>query len=117
MQKYDIGTVFEVTMLNAETGAAIDISAVTTKQIIFGSPGGTVKTRLGTFSTTGTDGKLKYQVIANDIDEAGDWTYQGKVVWASGESFHSPKKQFKVLSNIESPSSSASPSASPSEVV
>ncbi len=79
----DIGTVFEITIVD-DNDAAIDISTATTLQIIFKKPNnrGTL-TKTATFTNSGTDGKLEYATISGDLDTAGLWYIQGKVVEAT----------------------------------
>lgn len=94
----DVGTIFEVTV--TDSGVAVDISAATTKQIIFAKPDGTIVVKDAVFVGTGTDGKLKYTTIANDLDLKGDWRLQVKVVLPSG-TWKSDIQEFKVYLNLE----------------
>jgi hypothetical protein len=74
----DIGTVFEI-----DVGE--DISTATTKQIYFKKPNGATLTKTATFTTDGTDGKIEYTTVADDIDVAGTWQIQGRLVFGSNE--------------------------------
>ena len=47
----------------------------------------------------GTDGQLRYTTVANDIDEAGHWHIQGKIINASG-TFYSSIEDFYVKPNL-----------------
>ena len=83
----DVGTIFEVTVV--ESGAALDISSATTKEIIFTKPKGTKVTKVAAFTTDGTDGKVQYQSQAADsvapvAGEGGVWKLQGKIVIPQG---------------------------------
>jgi hypothetical protein len=93
----DVGTIFEGTFYDG--GVIVDISAATTKEILFRKPDGTVVTKTGTFSTDGTDGKLRYTTIAGDLDQAGDWRVQGYIVTPTG-SWKSSVETFTVLANL-----------------
>ena len=88
----DVGTIFRLTVL--EDGVVVDISSQTSLTIFLGAPSGT-KTKVATLTTDGTDGKLQYTSIAGDIDEAGRWSYQGKIVIASG-TFYTVAVEFIV---------------------
>ncbi len=93
----DIGTVFEVTLKDCDT--PIDISSATTQQIIFRKPDGTSVTKTAIFASDGTDGKLRYVTIADDLDQIGTWKIQAKVEIPSG-TWSSNIDKFKVYSNL-----------------
>lgn len=77
----DIGTVVELTILDS-TGAAFNASGATTKQILLRKPTGVVLTKTASFTTDGTDGKIRYTLASGDIDVPGPWAIRGRV--ASG---------------------------------
>ena len=79
----DIGTIFEVTLKDG--GTIVDVSGATTKEIIFRSPAGVVKTNTASFKTDGTDGVIQYTTIADDLDEEGRWGIQGRIVLSTGD--------------------------------
>lgn len=93
----DIGTVLEVTLY--DSGVVVDISSATVKQFIFKKPDRTTATKAASFSTNGTDGKLRYTTIANDLDIAGDWELQVYVELLAGK-WKSDVGVFSVLSNL-----------------
>lgn len=93
----DVGTVFEATIKDGST--VVDISGATTKQLIFKGPSGSSKTKEGAFTTTGTDGKLRYTTVAGDLDQAGVWSLQAYVVMTLG-AWHSDIAQFTVHENL-----------------
>lgn len=97
-QKSAIGVVIQVTIL--EDGVAVDVSTVTTKQIIFRKPDGPAVTKTASFVNSGTDGKLKYTTIAGDLNESGLWDVQGYVVFAGGFDGRSDITQFEVEDNL-----------------
>ena len=78
----DIGTIFEVTF--KEGSDVVDISSATTKRIHFRKPNGAVVQQDGTFSSDGTDGKLKYTAVTDDLNVLGKWKLQGYVVLTAG---------------------------------
>ena len=97
IQKNDIGTEFDITF--KEAGVAVNISSATTKSLIFRAPDDTTTTYAGTFITDGTDGKLRYTTVTTDIDQAGHWHIQGKVILSTG-TFFSSVEDFYVLPNL-----------------
>jgi len=94
---YDIGTVFEVTLL--DTDVVVDIALATTKEIIFLKPSGTSVTKTAEFKTTGSDGIIQYTTILDDLNEVGGWKIQAKVTLPTG-TWSSDISKFKVYSNI-----------------
>lgn len=99
IQLSDYGQDLTLRVLNEGTLTAVDISAATTLQIIATKPSGTVLTWTASFSTNGTDGKLKYLIPAGVINETGRWTCQGRVVTASSE-WRTSVTKFRVAANL-----------------
>ncbi|MCE7738377.1 MAG: hypothetical protein GPJ50_03270 [Candidatus Heimdallarchaeota archaeon] len=95
----DIGTIFEVTV--KEDGSVVDVSTATTKEFHFKKPSGEILSKPTDFVTNGTDGKLKYTTIANDLDESGGWSIQVYLVLSSG-TWSSDIIDFMVYKNIKS---------------
>lgn len=93
----DIGTLFKLTL--TDDSVAVDISGATTKQIKLKKPDGTVLTKTAIFTTDGTDGKMFYQTIADDIDVTGEWQIQGYVVLATG-TWYTSVHSFRVFENL-----------------
>jgi len=93
----DIGTVLVVTIKDGTT--TIDISSATTKQIILTAPDGGKLTKAASFTTDGTDGKMQYATVAGDLDEAGWWKLQGRVVLAAG-TWSTDITRFEVHQNL-----------------
>ncbi len=98
----DIGTVFRVEIKNA-SGAVVNISGATSKNIYFQKPDGTVVTETGSFTTDGTDGLIQYTTLVTDLDQGGLWSYQAKVELASG-TWSSDVIYFDVFANKREPS-------------
>ncbi len=103
LQKDAVGAVIEVTIL--EDTAALDVSTVTVKQLVFRKPGGTVVTKTASFSSDGTDGKLKYVTESGFLDEKSggqNWKVQAAVTFpGSGFSGRSEVVEFQVKGNLE----------------
>ena len=97
----DIGTIFRATINDCVNGvqSPIDLSTVTTLQLIFKSPSGVVKTKTAVFTTDGTDGQIQYVTIADDLDEVGNWKLQAYIVLPSG-SWRSDIGTFRVYENL-----------------
>lgn len=94
----DIGTIFEITV--KENDSIVDISTATTKEFHFKKPSGEILSKPADFVTNGTDGKLKYSTIANDLDENGKWLIQVYLVLSSG-TWSSDIINFMVYKNIK----------------
>ncbi len=94
----DVGTIFEVTLKDGDD--AVDISAATTKQLIFRTPDGkTVVEHDAEFVTTGVDGKIKYTTVADDLSVEGVWKIQAYIVLADG-AWRSSVEEFQVYANL-----------------
>ena len=93
----DVGTRFLITV--QDDGVAVDISTATARQINFKKPSSTVLNRAGSLFTDGTDGKMYYDAVAGDLDEAGDYKIQGKVTFPSGI-YSTDVQIFKAHCNI-----------------
>ena len=94
----DIGTVIELTIKDQDD-SAVDVSGASTKQFVFRKPGGTAVVKTAAFVTDGTDGKLKYTTVTDDLDTAGDWQVQAFVDFGSTE-WRSDIKNFMVHPNL-----------------
>ena len=93
----DIGTIFEVTMKDCD--ATIDISTATLKEIIFKRPDVAASAYTAEFSTDGTDGKIKYVTVADDLDVEGTWKVQAKITMPTG-TWKSDVSSFRVYENL-----------------
>ena len=93
----DIGTTLVGTVL--DDGAVVDISSASSMQMIIKRPDQTTMTKTASNYTDGTDGKMKYVTVTDDIDQVGNWKIQGKVVIGSA-TYYSSVSTFKVHCNI-----------------
>ncbi len=93
----DVGTKFLVTVKDGSS--VVDISSAGTKQILIKKPSGTKLTKTATFNSDGTDGKMYYTIIADDLDEVGTYQLQGKVIISDG-TFSTDITTFKVHRNL-----------------
>jgi hypothetical protein len=94
----DIGTKFNFNIVD-ESGAVIDLSVATFKELRFSKPNGSVVTKTPTFLTNGTDGKIYYVTVLNDLDQVGEWKVQFKTDLPSWQGYSDIGK-FKVYENI-----------------
>jgi len=94
----DIGTVFELTIKDQDD-QVVPINQATVKEITLKKPSGTKVTKTAVFSTDGTDGKMRYTSVADDLDVAGDWSYQGYVELPDGK-WKTDIHSFRVHSNL-----------------
>lgn len=101
MREYDVGVEFLTTLVDVNA-AAIDVSSASVVQFRFRKPSGTEATKTGALKTTGTDGKVTYTTVANDLDEVGVWQYQVRVVYDGGE-LTSAATRFRVEDAIGLP--------------
>lgn len=99
----DIGTNFVIELLDGV--GIVDVSTATAMYIIFTKPATAtipfeVVQQTAVFDTDGTDGKIKYITIANDLDTAGTWKIQGVIHMPSGSEHSSDIGEFIVYSNL-----------------
>jgi hypothetical protein len=83
IHKGDIGTVITATIVD-ESGTAVNLAGATSKKIIFQKPDGSRAEKDLAFATDGTDGKVKYTLLAGDVDQSGGWQRQYRVSLAAG---------------------------------
>ena len=94
--KNDVGTVLEATILDS-AGAVIDVSTATTKTLKLVKPSGAVLNKTATFTTDGSDGKIRYATIANDLDSVGTWRIQAYIELGASNKFHTSVTTFEVV--------------------
>lgn len=84
IHKGDIGTVFEATIMDGTS--IVDVSSATTQELYFKKQSGTTMTKVTTFTTDGTDGKIQWATtVIGDLDEVGELQIQGHVILPTGE--------------------------------
>ena len=93
----DIGTSFTLTIKDGDS--AVDISSATTKKIVIKKPSGTKLSYSTAFVSDGTDGKMRYNVVSGDLDEAGTYKLQSYVIISDG-TFYTDITSFKVYRNL-----------------
>jgi len=74
-----IGTSLEVTVVDCD-GAVIPLNSATIKTIHLKGPDGAVLvSKTAELVTDGSDGKMHYVTLANDLNASGKWKIQGFV--------------------------------------
>jgi len=94
----DVGTAIEVEIL--DDGAARDISTLSAGVLYLKKPDFSVLTKTAVLSSSGTDGKIRYVTIADDMVPAGDWFGQIKCTLSGGAIFHTTWFEIEVRENI-----------------
>jgi hypothetical protein len=92
----EVGIDLRLTLLDQD-GEVFDISGATGRTLILEAPSGATRIVSAALLTDGTDGGLRYATQSGDIDEAGRWSLQGKVEWASGRILYSKAQTFLAL--------------------
>jgi len=93
----DVGTRFLLTI--KDDGTIVNVSNALNIDVIFKKPDDTVIYRAGTLFTNGTDGKVYYDTIAGDLDEAGLYKLQAKVALPTGI-YYTDIHTFQVHCNL-----------------
>ena len=93
----DIGTTLQLTF--KDDGSVVDISSASNIYIILQGPDDNASQKTASLVNDGTDGKAKYVTVSGDIDTAGTWKIQGKVIFAS-TTYHSDVHNFTVYKNL-----------------
>lgn len=96
----DIGATLTATIIDPSTNAAKDISAATTMEFHVRKPAATTDTFTCTFTSDGTDGKIYYTTVSGDIDMAGTWTLEARIVSGSEDWRTVTQTQFRVRGAI-----------------
>ncbi len=94
----DIGTRFIFTIQDCD--GIVDLSNALNINILFKSPDDEISTKIGAVLTDGTDGKVYYDTVEGDLDQAGIWKVQAKVSFATGL-FSTDIHTFKVHCNLD----------------
>jgi len=91
LHKGDIGAVIRLT-------TDLDISGASALSVKYRKPSGTTGSWTGTLNGTNN---LQYTTTdADDLDEAGDWSFQGLVTGVSGWTGHTTEKTATILDTI-----------------
>lgn len=91
--------VFRMAVVN-QFGLVEPLTNATEMVFLFEKPDGTVEERDAEWVTDGSDGLMQYETLATDIDQAGIWLVQGKVVLPEGKYYSKEKLRFRVLTYL-----------------
>jgi len=94
----DVGLIIEATIVD-EFNEVVPISDATTKQLLLRSPRNVNNWRTAAFTTDGTDGKIRYATVADDLSMGGKWRLQARVITPSRD-FHTSRHILEVEDNI-----------------
>lgn len=98
IHKNDVGTRFTDTLYD-ENRQILDVSDATLMRITFRKPNGTTVQKTAVHKTDGTDGKISYVTVTNDLDTVGRWSLQSYVETPLGK-WYGTVKAFQVQGNI-----------------
>jgi len=93
----DIGTKFLATI--KDDSEVVDVSSAISVTMMFKKPDDEVVQKAGVFDSDGTDGKIYYSTAVGDLDEAGQYKLQAKVVLSTG-TYYTDIYTFKVHCNL-----------------
>lgn len=93
----DIGTKFLATI--KDDSEVVDVSSAISVTMMFKKPDDEVVQKAGVFDSDGTDGKIYYSTVVGDLDEAGQYKLQAKVVLSTG-TYYTDIYTFKVHCNL-----------------
>lgn len=94
----DIGTAFRLNLLD-DCLTAVDLTSYISLEVYFQKPDGTVLTKTGIPFGPPANGVVQYLTISGDLDTAGTWKIQAKVVLPGG-TWSSSVEKFKVYTNL-----------------
>ena len=94
----DIGTILRLTIYRNNGDVEATLGSASTIQIKLSKPSGTVSVKTAVLTGDGSDGRMEYVTIADDLDETGTWGIQGYAVWSSAKKLHTSKRDFDVKS-------------------
>ncbi len=80
----DVGSDIIVHFVQAD-GSDLNVSTSTANSIHFKKPDGTVVTKTATKNTGGADGRIKYTLVADDINLLGIWSIWGDTTLPAGK--------------------------------
>jgi hypothetical protein len=93
----DIGTRFLATIKDCDT--IVNVSGAPYINFTFKKPDDSLISRSATIYTNGADGKIYYDTVSGDLDQAGLYKLQGQVSLASG-TFYTDIYNFTVHCNL-----------------
>lgn len=93
----DIGSKLLITV--RDDNQIVDLSDAAMLNIYIRKPDGTLLERVASLETDGTDGKMYYLTQNGDLDIAGNYKIQGRVI-VTGGTYYTSMGSFKVHCNL-----------------
>jgi len=102
LQEDCLGLSVNPTLLNPSTLAPIDLTTASEILFRFLGPtiGATVVEVTGAVDADPTTGKVYYSNTSDEFSTPGNWKYQVKVTFATGQVFYSKISKVKVKANL-----------------
>lgn len=103
-----IGLEFRSQILD-ENMEPLNVNGASSIKFLFKRPNGTPMTKVGSAGSlqqplyTGAEGWVRYTTLNADLDVAGNWEYQVKVVFADGRWYTNREKFFVHGNLVEEP--------------
>lgn len=96
----DVGAVLSATIIDPATNAALNISTATTTDYHCRKPDQTTVVFSASFVTDGSDGRITYTTLAGDLDQAGTWLLEARIVSGTQDFRTITQPQFRVRGKI-----------------
>lgn len=96
----DIGTIIEATVKDG--ASSVDVSGATSVKFSVNPPRSAVKSFTAGFTSSGTDGKVRYTTVTGDIDVPGTWWIQVLVTFSASKILRSVPVSFVVGPRLDS---------------
>ena len=93
----DVGTRFLATI--KDNGVVVNVSGAPYLNFTFKKPDDSLSVKTATLYTNGIDGKIYYDTITGDLNQAGLYKLQGKVTLVNG-TFYTDIYTFQVYNNL-----------------
>ena len=93
-----VGQILEFTIVDA-AGNPIDISGATVQRFLILRPDGQLLTRTTSFTSDGTDGKIRYSTVAEDLTVKDTYYIQAYLELPTWQG-HSEIKEFEVFAPL-----------------
>lgn len=93
----DVGSKLLITVYDDDV--IVDLSDAVVLNIFIKKPDGVLLTKNAVLETDGTDGQMYYLTQSGDLDMAGNYKIQGKVV-VTGGTYYTSTGTFKVHCNL-----------------
>ena len=100
IQLGDVGTVIVLEVYRADGTLETALASADTLELKIKGADGSTKTKTCIPVGDGSAGQIQCTLIANDIDELGNWDGQGYLSWDGTWTGHTTRFQFEVEENL-----------------